>query len=66
VVVFHRRIDNKRYISVKPFMMSDDEPDPQWASPFFGESEWGGDPAVTIGILEKIKSTESVLFREHL
>jgi hypothetical protein len=63
VIVFHRRVDNKRFVIVEPFMMSEDEPNPQWASPFFAESEWGGDPAFTIGLIEKIRATENVLFR---
>jgi hypothetical protein len=63
VVVFHRLTDNKRFIKIEPFTMSEDDPNPEWASSLYAEGSWAGDPIVAVGIIEKIKETEKVLFK---
>jgi hypothetical protein len=61
VIVFHRQIDNKRFVKIEPFIMSASESNPDWASSFY--SDWGGDPSLVVGLTGKIKETEEIIFR---
>lgn len=63
VVVFHRQTDNKRFVKIEPFTMSENDPNPLWASTIYSEGRWEGDAAFAIGLIQKIKETEQVFFR---